>query len=230
MGMLFQPACVAASSSNQSQSQNTATTKVADPNSTATNRTWIRVSCGLRPALPSYYTAVQEWMQYAMQPSADADMTLVEVVPETAVETDPWVSASTRILGATEAAMQPLLTANTSWLQSLEAAVAAGKPLPSAYLTPRPGALGGPTMAPLLLFYRRDWWEAISGLTYDKARAAIPPTWPRLVALLEQLHQLDLDLDGDGKSEHVLCVDMMPACKGWSLLAAIYASMMQTHG
>ncbi|GIM05292.1 hypothetical protein Vretimale_9750, partial [Volvox reticuliferus] len=225
--MFISVACVTASSSNDYAGT---TTTTANLTGTLTNRTRIRVICGLRPALPSYYEAVEDWVYDALQPGADADIALVEIVPEAAAATDPRINSSIHILSASEAAMQPLLSANISWLRNLEEAAAAGMPLPPSYTTPRPGTIGGPTMAPLLLFYRRDWWEAVTGIVYNKARAAIPPTWPRLVALLEQLHQLDLDLDGDGASEHVLCVDMTSGCKGWSLLAGIFASMIQTHG
>ncbi|PNW81448.1 hypothetical protein CHLRE_07g356550v5 [Chlamydomonas reinhardtii] len=38
------------------------------------------------------------------------------------------------------------------------------------------------------------------------------------------------DLDGDGQADHVLCADLQPGCKGWALLAAVYASLAQTHG
>ncbi|KAG2423038.1 hypothetical protein HXX76_015554 [Chlamydomonas incerta] len=132
---------------------------------------------------------------------------------------------------------------NTSWLAQLNASAAAGAELPAELLTPRLGSADGPAAAPLLLLYRRDWWQrlaAAGGLGSDSssstsgggngtaAEQLLPPTWDLLVQLLAALR--NSDLDGDGQADHVLCADLQPGCKGWALLAAVYASVAQTHG
>ncbi len=110
--------------------------------------------------------------------------------------------------------------------------MAAGQPLPTQLLVQRPGQSGGPAAAPLLLYYRRDWWRALiagsragsggsvggSGgeLSDADAAAALPPTWLLLADLVSEL--LNKDLDGDGQPDHVLCVDLMPGgCQMWLL-------------
>ncbi|GIL53709.1 hypothetical protein Vafri_9154, partial [Volvox africanus] len=155
-----------------------------------------------------------------------------------AVARSPW---NARLCGALEFMALPLLRAyssgNTSWLEQLEAAAAAGEhPLPNEMLVPRPGKPGGPAAVPLLLLYRRDWWRALvaaaggggSDASAEEEVAVLPPTWPMLVQLVSEL--LNRDLDGDGRQDHVLCVDLMPGCKGWALLSAIFASLVQTNG
>ncbi|GLI67004.1 hypothetical protein VaNZ11_011072 [Volvox africanus] len=150
----------------------------------------------------------------------------------------PW---NARLCGALEYMALPLLRAhssgNTSWLEQLEAAAAAGEhPLSNEMLVPRPGKPGGPAAVPLLLLYRRDWWRALlakagggsSDPSAEEEVAVLPPTWPLLVQLVSEL--LNRDLDGDGRQDHVLCVDLMPGCKGWALLSAIFASLVQTNG
>ncbi|EFJ51852.1 hypothetical protein VOLCADRAFT_87447 [Volvox carteri f. nagariensis] len=69
-----------------------------------------------------------------------------------------------------------------------------------------------------------------SGMAAAAATAAssVPPTWTLFVLLLSDL--LNRDFDGDGVPDHALCVDLMPGCKGGAVLAAIYASLAQTHG
>ncbi|GLC34199.1 hypothetical protein PLESTM_000168700 [Pleodorina starrii] len=168
----------------------------------------------------------------------------------TAAGTQPERAASLSVLGLAETAMLPLLrqhaSGNTSWLRQLEVSAAAGESLPPQLMVPPPGKPGGPAAAPLLLLYRRDWWRALlaagstgrngssgsAGATaeeqYADAAAALPPTWPMLAQLASEL--INRDLDGDGKPDHVLCLDLMPGCKGWALLSAIYASMVQTNG
>ena len=130
---------------------------------------------------------------------------------------------------------------NTSWLQQLNASAAAGAELPAELLTPRLGSADGPAAAPLLLLYRRDWWQRLvatggvgsnstgsNGPNATAAEQLLPPTWDLLVQLLSALR--NSDLDGDGQADHVLCADLQPGCKGWALLAAVYASLAQTHG
>ncbi|KAG2423040.1 hypothetical protein HXX76_015556 [Chlamydomonas incerta] len=146
-------------------------------------------------------------------------------------------------MGQAEAAASVLLRAhasgNTSWLAQLNASAAAGAELPAELLTPRLGSADGPAAAPLLLLYRRDWWQRLAaaggradnssgGGNGTAAEQLLPPTWDLLVQLLAALR--NSDLDGDGQADHVLCADLQPGCKGWALLAAVYASVAQTHG
>jgi hypothetical protein len=117
---------------------------------------------------------------------------------------------------------------NASWLRQLESNATAGQPLPPQLLVPRPGRAGGPAATPLLLYYRRDWWRALlaagrassgdgasgggGGLSEaDEEQEALPPTWLLLADLVSEL--LNKDLDGDGRPDHVLCVDLTPG--GW---------------
>ncbi|KXZ53808.1 hypothetical protein GPECTOR_6g726 [Gonium pectorale] len=139
------------------------------------------------------------------------------------------------VLGFAEHTSKPLIqlhsSGNTSWLLELNATAAAGGTLPTELATPGPGQSGGPPAAPLLLYYRRDWWQRLVAAVASgdgEAAAALPPTWTLLAELLSA--GLNQDLDGDGRPDHVLCADLMPGCKGWALLSAIFASMAQTNG
>ncbi|GLI60236.1 hypothetical protein VaNZ11_002325 [Volvox africanus] len=168
------------------------------------------------------------------------------------------------VLGRMETAALPLLRSrNDTWLQQLNTAAAAGDPLPMQLLPAPTGRPGGPPAAPLLLFYRRDWWAAltappdVTALSTSDIRMAntstaaaapaaanaansnatrvagpppipLPPTWNLFSLLVADL--VNRDLDGDGLPDHVLCIDMMPGCKGGALLAAIYAALAQANG
>ncbi|KAG2485178.1 hypothetical protein HYH03_016067 [Edaphochlamys debaryana] len=147
-------------------------------------------------------------------------------------------------LGLGEYAALPLLRAhasspNSSWLRQLESDAAAGSGLPPQLLAPRPGQAGGAAPAPLLLLYRRDWLErlaagdGVSGRRRSTAETRgasdlLPPTWDMLAQLLGSL--VNRDLDGDGRPDHALCVNLLPDCKGGALLTAIWASLAQSGG
>ncbi|KAG2434341.1 hypothetical protein HYH02_012359 [Chlamydomonas schloesseri] len=160
------------------------------------------------------------------------------------------ISLSAVAVAETDMALLPMLRAhaagNTSWLRQLNASAAAGAELPAELLTPPLGGTDGPAAAPLLLLYRRDWWQrlvemwGLGGNSGDGsgsgggsgnatfAEQLLPPTWDLLVRLLGVLR--NSDLDGNGSADHVLCADLQPGCKGWAVLAAVYASVAQTQG
>ncbi|KAG2491446.1 hypothetical protein HYH03_010232 [Edaphochlamys debaryana] len=144
------------------------------------------------------------------------------------------------LLGQGETAATPLLRLkadnNTRELEELERQTAAGQPLPSAYLSVPPSRAGGPTVVPLVLLYRRDWWETLVAQQPSfLARSALgsgprslPSTWNDMAQLFQSL--VNRDFDNDGREDHVLCADLMPGCKGWGLLSAIFSSLVQTQG
>ncbi len=98
--------------------------------------------------------------------------------------------------------------------------------LPPQLLPARLGTPTGPPASPLLLLYRRDWWDSLSAS--GSVPHAPPPTWELLADVLTQL--LNTDLDGDGQPDHVLCIDLQPGCKAWAVLAGLYGAVAQPGG
>ncbi|KAG2434337.1 hypothetical protein HYH02_012357 [Chlamydomonas schloesseri] len=214
---------------------------------TVTSAEHLVVVCGLHPSQPTLRTLAADHSRRALVPGADERLAVVDVLVE---KSKANVTVNARAVGRAEAAVEVLLRAhaagNTSWLRQLNASAAAGAELPAEVLTPRLGSADGPAAAPLLLLYRRDWWQrlveiwGLGGNSGDDsgsgggsgnttfAEQLLPPTWDLLVRLLGVLR--NSDLDGNGSADHVLCADLQPGCKGWAVLAAVYASVAQTQG
>ncbi|KAG2494430.1 hypothetical protein HYH03_007482 [Edaphochlamys debaryana] len=208
-------------------------------NSTREAGNHIRVLSGLRVAAPFYATLAREQGRRALiagsasVSAVDLEVTRepVDGLPGPAGPDQPDV----QLLGQGEAAARPLLEAlaagNSSWLQQLELATAKGARLPPFLLSNRPDRPGGPAVTPLVLLYRRDWWDrwvASGAVGGPSVLNSVPATWDGFARLLSSL--LNKDLDGDGRADHVLCADLMPGCKGWAVLSAILASMVQSKG
>ncbi|KAG2494402.1 hypothetical protein HYH03_007454 [Edaphochlamys debaryana] len=177
------------------------------------------LNSGIRPGLPSYLTVARELTAAAAAAPLDERLSQV-ATPQPGSPQSSGLDACgdgdpnrISVLGLTELA--------------LARQAALGPAQPSGAHPLWQGGNGGPVAAPLLLLYRRDWWERLAAEA-GAASAPLPPTWPLLAGLLSSL--LNKDLDGDGRADHVLCADLMPGCKGGAVLAAIWASLAQTQG
>ncbi|KAG2494440.1 hypothetical protein HYH03_007492 [Edaphochlamys debaryana] len=191
----------------------------------------IQVVSGLRVISPIGQRLAREISKLAAQQEG-SDGRLPELHWSVSSSPQDLARGEVLVMGQVESAAWPMVRAhdagNTSWLRALDAAIAAGGSVPAELKSPPPDQPGGTTITGLLLLYRRDWWRKLPA-SGPSGTAPPPPTWPQFVSLLASLLNEDLDGNGD-TADHVLCIDIMPSCKGWAVLSAIFSSIMQTQG